>query len=164
MKFLLSIALPLYLLDQGTKLWIVHHFALYDDRYTVVPGFFDLVYWANTGAAFSAFTGNNTFFIGLSLAAFVGLLFFYARGAFVDRLSRWGVALLLPGILGNLTDRFLHGHVVDFLLFDLHVRYANPWPAFNVADSCICTATGLFILGAIKEHRKAPAEAGDSAK
>ncbi len=164
MKFLLSIALPLYALDQGTKLWIVNHFELHGDHYTVIPGFFDLVYWANTGAAFSAFTGNNNFFIGLSLAAFVGLLFFYARGAFVDRLSQWGVALLLPGILGNLTDRLVHHHVVDFLLFDLHVRYANPWPAFNVADSCICIATGLFILGALMEYRKAPAKAGDTAK
>ena len=164
MKFLFSIALPLYALDQGTKWWIVKHFELGRDGYTVVPGFFDLVYWANTGAAFSAFTGNNKFFIGLSLAAFIGLLYFYAKGAFVDRLSKWGVALLLPGILGNLTDRLVHNHVVDFLLFDLHVPYAHPWPAFNVADSCICTATGLFILGALKEYRKAPAKAEDSAK
>jgi len=163
-KFLLSIALPLYALDQATKLWIVKHFVLYDDRQTVIPGFFDLVYWANTGAAFSAFTGKNTFFICLSIAAFVGLVFFYLKGAFVDRLSRLGVALLLPGILGNLTDRLLHKHVVDFLLFDLHVRFANPWPAFNVADSCICTATGLFILGALKDHRKTAAEPGTAPK
>ncbi len=164
MKFLLSIALPLYALDQATKLWIVNHFVLYDDRRTVIPGFFDLVYWANTGAAFSAFTGKNTFFIVLSIVAFIGLIFFYAKGAFADRLSRWAVALLLAGILGNLTDRFLHGHVVDFLLFDLHVRFANPWPAFNVADSCICTATGLFILAALTDKPKTAAPAGDPAK
>jgi signal peptidase II len=42
---------------------------------------------------------------------------------------------------------------VDFLLFDLHVRYANPWPAFNVADSCICVAAGLFILSSFREAR-----------
>lgn len=153
MKFLLAIALPLYVLDQATKLWIVQHFFLHEQR-PVIPGYFDLVYFANTGAAFSAFTGNNTFFIGLSAVALVGLAVFYLRGAFTDRLSRWGVALLLAGILGNLTDRLLHGHVVDFLLFDLHVRFANPWPAFNVADSCICVATGLFILAAFLEGRK----------
>lgn len=161
MKFLLAIALPLYVLDQATKLWIVQNFWLHEQR-TVIPGYFDLVYFANTGAAFSAFTGNNTFFIGLSIVALIGLVVFYLRGAFTDRPSRWGVALLLAGILGNLTDRLLHGHVVDFLLFDLHVRFANPWPAFNVADSCICTATGLFILSAILEGRK-PAPKADTA-
>ena len=162
-KFLLSIALPLYVLDQATKWWIVKNFALHEQR-PVIPGFFDLVYWANTGAAFSAFTGNNTFFIGLSIVALIGLVVFFLRGAFEDRLSRWGVALLLAGILGNLTDRLLHNHVVDFLLFDLHVRFASPWPAFNVADSCICTATGLFILAALTQGRKQAVSAGDSAK
>lgn len=163
MKLLLSVSVPLYVLDQVTKLWIVKNFAFHEQR-TIVPEFFDLVYFGNTGAAFSAFTGNNSFFIGLSIVAFIGLLFFYFRGAFTDRLSRWGVALLLAGIVGNLTDRFLHGHVVDFLLFDLHVRFANPWPAFNVADSCICTATALFLLAALFEGRKPSAEVGDTIK
>jgi signal peptidase II len=157
-KFLLSIALPLYALDQATKWWIVKNFVLHEQR-TVIPGYFELVYWANTGAAFSAFTGKNTFFIGLSFVALIGIVVFYLRGAFEDRLSRWGVALLVAGILGNLTDRLMHGHVVDFLLVDLHVRFANPWPAFNVADSCICTATGLFILAAFLQGRKKPVQA-----
>lgn len=163
MKFLLTIALPLYALDQATKLWIVRHFAFHEQR-TVIPNFFELVYFGNTGAAFSAFTGNNSFFIGLSIVALIGLIFFYLRGSFPDRLSRWGVALLLAGILGNLTDRLIHGHVVDFLLFDLHVRFANPWPAFNVADSCICTATGLFVLAALTESRRLASSTGESAK
>jgi signal peptidase II len=163
-KFLLSIALPLYALDQATKWWIVKNFVLHGEPRVVIPGYFELVYWANTGAAFSAFSGNNTFFIGLSIVALIGLVFFYLRGAFEDRPSRWGVALLLSGILGNLTDRLAHGHVVDFLLVDLHVRFANPWPAFNVADSCICTATGLFILAALLQGRKKPAEAEEVVK
>jgi signal peptidase II len=121
----------------------------------VVPNFFALVHWANTGAAFSVLPGNNIFFIGLSVIALAALLYFFRRGAFKDRPSRWAVALLAAGILGNVTDRFAHGHVVDFLLFDLHVRFADPWPAFNVADSCICTATGLFILAAIFERKPA---------
>src|SRR3989442_8800056 len=50
------------------------------------------------------------------------------------------LALLLAGVMGNLTDRLIHGHVTDFLLVNLHVRLADPWPAFNVADSCICIA------------------------
>lgn len=164
MKFLLSIALPLYALDQATKWWIVKNFVLHGEPRAVIPGYFDLVYWANTGAAFSAFTGNNKFFIGLSCVALIGLVVFYLRGAFEDKPSRWGVALLLAGILGNLTDRLAHGHVVDFVLVDLHVRFANPWPAFNVADSCICIATGLFILAAFLQGPKKPVEAEQVAK
>ncbi|MEI9893670.1 MAG: signal peptidase II [Chthoniobacter sp.] len=158
MKFLCSIALPLYALDQATKWWIVRHLDLHEQR-PIISDFFELVYYSNTGAAFSAFTGRNTFFILLSAVALMGLIFFYLRGAFKDRPSRWAVALLCAGILGNLTDRLTHGHVVDFLLFNLHVRWADPWPAFNVADSCICTATGLFILAAIFERKPAPSNA-----
>jgi signal peptidase II len=43
---------------------------------------------------------------------------------------------------------------VDFLLVDLGVRFANPWPAFNVADSCIFVAAGCFIIGSLLEGRK----------
>jgi signal peptidase II len=62
---------------------------------------------------------------------------------------------LSAGVLGNVTDRIRHHYVVDFLLFNLHVPFADPWPAFNVADSCICIAATLLILSAWLEERKA---------
>jgi signal peptidase II len=67
----------------------------------------------------------------------------------------FSLALLLAGILGNLTDRFLYGHVIDFLLFDLHVPYAHPFPAFNVADSCISIAVLLFIIHSFGKQKSA---------
>jgi signal peptidase II len=170
MKFLAAIALPLYALDQATKWWIYTHYALapFQDNVerfpkvieatahlpeatVVIPGWFDIVHWANTGAAFSLGSGNNLFFVGLSLVAFVGLLIAWKKNVFTDGPSRWAVGLLLAGILGNVTDRLVHGYVVDFLLFDLHFKFANPFPAFNVADMCICTAAGLFVIAAIKD-------------
>jgi signal peptidase II len=173
MKFLSAVALSTYALDQATKWWIYHHFALIPTQvnvekfpnviektaelpasFDVIPGWFQIVHWANTGAAFSLGTNNNGFFILLSLAAFIGIIIAYKRGAFADRLSRWGAALLLGGILGNVTDRLVHGYVVDFLLFDLHVPWANPWPAFNVADSAICCAVGLFLIASFRSERK----------
>jgi signal peptidase II len=157
MKLLLSLALPAYALDQATKWWIYQTIELNSEPRAIVPDFFYLCHWANTGAAFGSFKDSNLFFILLSTAALIGLLVFYFRKAFVDAPSRWGVGLLVGGILGNVTDRLIHHHVIDFLLFDLHVRFANPWPAFNVADACICTAAGLFILGSFKaEARKVP--------
>ena len=173
MKFLAAIALPAYVLDQLTKWWIVTHFSLvstpenleqFPEVFTrtvylpealdVIPGWFQIVYWANTGAAFSMGHGRNAFFIGLSLVTLIGLLIAWTRNVFTDAPSRWGVALLVGGILGNVTDRLIHRHVVDFLLVDLHVRFANPWPAFNVADSCICAAAGMFIIAAFRDARK----------
>lgn len=161
MKLLPAIALPLYALDQLTKRWVVTNLTPYDDPQPVIDNYFYLCRWHNTGAAFSIGSGNNWFFVVLSLVALAGLLFFHARGAFRDLPSRIGVALLVAGILGNLTDRLLYRHVVDFLLVDLHVRYANPWPAFNVADSCIFIATGCFIFASLRESRKAEAAAAD---
>lgn len=160
MKFLAALALPLYALDQATKWWIVHRLTLShewppifaDAHIPVIPGWFHLVYWANTGAAFSIGRGNNWFFVGLSLVTLIGLLIATKRGAFTDRFSLTGVGLLISGILGNVTDRLIHQHVVDFVLVDLHIRFADPWPAFNVADSCICIAVGLFIIGTLREE------------
>ena len=95
-------------------------------------------------------------FMLVSVLTFVGLVFFQWRGAFRDRCSKIGVSLLMAGILGNLTDRLLYKHVIDFLDFDLHVRFANPWPSFNVADSCICVAVVLFLIGSILDEKRKP--------
>ncbi len=152
-KHPLWIALPLYALDQATKYWIVTHIEYQFGSRTVIPDIFELVNWGNTGAAFSAFHDQNLFFSVLSLATLVALLFYWSRGAFRRPLYFWGVSLLMSGILGNVTDRLnpARRHVVDFLLFDLHVPFAHPWPAFNVADSCICVAVALFMVAAWRE-------------
>jgi len=161
LAFVGVVALPLYALDQATKWWVIDTIPPYSPPRPVIEDFFYLCHWQNTGAAFSMGSGYNSFFIALSIVTLAGLLFFTARGAFRDVLSRTGVALLVAGILGNLTDRIRFQHVVDFLLFFLRVPFthiliphADPWPAFNVADSCICTATALFLIGAIFDKRK----------
>ncbi len=100
----------------------------------------------NTGAAFGSFRNNNTIFIAISSLAFFVVLVLLVRRRSRDVWRDVSLALLLAGILGNLTDRLLYGHVIDFLLFDLHVRFAHPWPAFNVADSCISIAVVCFII------------------
>ena len=156
MKFILSLSLPLYALDQLTKQWVLRSISPYDAR-IVVPDFFNLVNVTNTGAAFGSFKGNNTFFVVISIIALVVVTVLLVRPRRSDPWRDISLALLLAGILGNLTDRLLYGHVIDFLLFNLHIRYADPWPAFNVADSCISIAVVLFIIHSFgkKEH---PAE------
>lgn len=139
-----------YVLDQLTKWWVIRHIPFGQDAHTVVPGFFELVHVHNTGAAFGSFHDSNTFFIVLSLAALAVISVCAWRGAFRGRAAQLGVALLASGVLGNLTDRFVHRHVVDFLSFDLHVPFASPWPSFNVADSCICVAAALFFFSSLR--------------
>lgn len=141
--------LALYLLDQVTKFFVLKYLP-YGTSIPVISNFFNLVHVRNTGAAFGILQDSNRFFIGLSLLALIILGIFLLRKAFQTPLTRWGAVLLLAGIAGNLTDRFLHGSVVDFLDFILPV-YGH-WPAFNVADSCICIAAGLFILNALFEN------------
>jgi signal peptidase II len=171
MKYIFFISLPLYLLDRITKYWVLNLIDS-DQPVVVVPDFFHLVNITNTGAAFGSFKNNNAFFIAIScvalLFALVLLLGRHKHGAADRPKSLWwtrnfwrdlSLALLLAGVLGNLTDRLLYGHVIDFLLFDLHVPFAHPWPAFNVADSCICIAVVFFIVHSFRQEKKAPVPA-----
>ena len=154
MKYILFLTLPLYVLDQITKGLVLRYVHPEDPPYSVVPDFFHIVNVTNDGAAFGSFKNNNTFFIVLSCVAFVFVFALLLRRRAPDRLRDISLALLLAGIMGNLTDRFLHGHVIDFALFDLHVPLAHPWPAFNVADSCICIAVVCFIIHSFRRPKE----------
>jgi signal peptidase II len=154
-KFILFISLPLYAVDQLTKQLVLRSINPYEVR-IVAPDFFSLVNVTNTGAAFGSFKGNNLFFIVISIVALVVVTVLLLRRRPADRWRDLSLALLLAGILGNLTDRLFYGHVIDFLLFNLHIRFADPWPAFNVADSCISVAVVLFIIHSFRKQ-KSPA-------
>jgi signal peptidase II len=151
-KFILFLSLPLYALDQLTKQMVLR-FISPDEPRVVISDVFSLVNVTNTGAAFGSFRGNNTFFIAISSVALLVVLGLLLRARTPDCWRDLSLALLLAGIVGNLTDRLLYGHVIDFLLFDLHVPYAHPWPAFNVADSCISVAVVLFIIHSFRKQK-----------
>jgi signal peptidase II len=157
MKFIFFLALPLYALDQFTKYLVQHFVDLNEPPPVVIKGFFNIVNVTNTGAAFGSFKNNNTFFVAVSCLALLFVVALLVRRRAPDAWRDVSLALLLAGILGNLTDRLLYGHVIDFLLFDLHVPFAHPWPAFNVADSCICIAVVCFIIHSFR-HNKAGAD------
>jgi len=152
MKIFFLLSLPLYALDQVTK-YLVLRFIDPSDPRDVIPGFFTLVHVTNTGAAFGSFRNNNGFFIALSCVALVVVAILLLRPEPRDPWRRVALGLLMAGVLGNLTDRLLHGHVIDFLLFNLHVRFSDPWPAFNVADSCICIAVVCFMVYSFRDSR-----------
>lgn len=168
-SLLLGVTLPLFLLDQATKWWIVTHFQHREAR-PVIEGFFNLVRVHNQGVAFGF--GNGTawapvVFLAVPLIALVVLGLLWSKGWFADRGSQIAVALLLAGIFGNLTDRLVQGfllpewaeasfwerlsrgYVVDFLDFIIPVVNYR-WPSFNVADSCICVAAALLFISGLR--------------
>ena len=154
-----ALALVVFALDQFAKWRVLHTLDLGDEK-TVIPGFFKLVHWGNTGAAWSLFSGNNSTLIVVMLLAFVAL--FLTRHHFdVDKLSgQIAFGLLFGGIAGNLADRLIRHEVVDFLRFYMQQRGGGEigFPAFNVADTAICTGVGLIFLITWKnEHTPKPA-------
>ncbi len=153
MKLWLTLALPLYVIDQITKALVLRYIPLHE-TIPVIPGFFNLTYVQNTGAAFGMMKNNNFFFVGLASVALIVLFVLTWRKMFQDKPSRIAAALLASGVAGNLTDRLLHGFVVDFL--DVILPWYGHWPSFNVADSCICVAAGLFILSSFLDGKKKP--------
>jgi signal peptidase II len=154
LRLFVAVTLPLYLLDQLTKYLVRRHIT---EPVDVIPGWFELVNVKNTGAAWGMFRDGNLFFIVLSVLALAVIAVLSRQAAFEAPLPSAGFTLLAAGVLGNLTDRLFHQGVIDFLSFNLHVPMADPWPSFNVADSCIFVAVCCFLWSSWREMRAEPA-------
>ncbi|MEM1222013.1 MAG: signal peptidase II [Verrucomicrobiota bacterium] len=152
---LFVIAIVVFALDQITKTWIFNNLEL--DTYwppdwiPVIEGFFYIVHIGNEGAAWGMLSGQSTF---LAVFAFVALFFIYKfRDHFqlIRPVPQIAFGLLIGGIIGNLVDRLVHGHVIDFL--DFHLPFSIPYileggryPAFNIADCGIVIGVFIYII------------------
>ena len=148
----LGIALAVVLLDQLTKALIVGHYQLGESR--TVTAFFNVVRVHNAGAAFSFLAGasgwQRWFFVGLGTLAAMFIVWLLKRHG-GQRLFGWALALILGGAVGNVIDRLLHGHVVDFIQVHWGSAY---FPSFNVADSAISVGAALLILDELRRVRR----------
>ena len=112
--------------------------------YPVIDGFFNMVNRLNDGAAFSMAAGQTTILVTISIVALVIMIGIFFFGNIHQKTMIVAFALFTAGIIGNLYDRaFNNGFVRDFLDFYVGDHH---WPAFNVADSMLCTAVGLLII------------------
>ena len=151
-RLLLGLAVTIFILDQLTKSWIASRMPLgtYGEHMgaiRVVRGFFYLVHQGNTGAAWSMFSGKSVL-LALLAAATLAAIFFWRRALGLrDRAAQVSFGLLCGGIVGNLADRLLHGHVIDFI--DLHFG-SYIYPTFNVADSGICVGVVLYLWQSLR--------------
>jgi signal peptidase II len=137
---------PVLALDQWSKLYVRSHFRLYQSR-PIVPGWLDLTYTLNPGAAFSLFATlphgfRSVFFIVLSVVATVVLITLMFRRTTPTSYSV-AFALILAGTIGNLIDRVARGLVIDFIYFH-HASFS--YPIFNIADSAITIGVALILL------------------
>jgi signal peptidase II len=155
-KYHFLIAFFVVLLDRLAKLSVERNISLHDSI-SVIPGFFRLTHVENRGAAFGLFADAPSewkiaVLVLFSLVALVIVSALLWKNSHVMTTTGVGLALILGGAVGNLWDRLVSGHVVDFLLFYIG-QYQ--WPAFNVADSAIVIGAGLLVFEIL--FTKAPA-------
>lgn len=159
-KILLVVAPLVFILDQITKS-IILKYVDFGAKIPVIPGFFDIVHFRNTGAAFGMFANLSEsirvpFFYVIAAIAALFLALYYRSLPDNRRMLPFVLSLIFAGIAGNIIDRIRFGSVVDFL--SLHIgnrvltitQFGKPievqleWPAFNVADTAITVAMVLL--------------------
>ncbi len=153
-RVLVFLSAGIILLDQSTKAIVQSTMDLHKSV-PIIPGFFNLTYIRNPGAAFGLFAdfgpgARMAFFLTISVLAILALLLIYHKMPHPLWPGRLSVGLVFGGALGNLIDRIRLGEVVDFL--DFYVGTLH-WPAFNVADSCISVGVTLMIWFFIRQER-----------
>ncbi|WP_201528019.1 signal peptidase II [Psychrobacter frigidicola] len=142
-------------LDQWTK-WLAETKLNFQDPVPVVEPFLNWTLAYNYGAAFSFLADaggwQKWFFSGLALIMSVFLIGYLIKAPRQAKLLSVGLALVLGGAVGNLIDRLLHGHVIDFI----HIHNADVWhyPIFNIADMSISIGVALIIIDMLFLEKK----------
>jgi signal peptidase II len=148
----LALAALVVAVDQASKYVVTS--SLRSGEFREVTGFFNLVLAYNRGAAFSFLSDaggwQRPLFIVVAAVAVAVIATLLAKHA-DERLFCTGLALILGGALGNVCDRVVLGHVVDFL--DFHALGWHFW-AFNVADSAISVGAAVLILDGLRPSRR----------
>jgi len=149
----LWVTLLVIVLDQVSK-QLAEHYLVFHNPVPIIP-FFNLTLSYNTGAAFSFLSEaggwQRWFFIGLALLVSVVILFWLHKLTTQDKWVAIALSLVLGGAIGNVIDRVLFGHVIDFL----HLYYQQwSWPIFNIADSAISVGVAILLIDSLRGSRK----------
>ena len=146
-------AFGIYLADQSSKAWAVKTLRFGEER-VIIDGFLQFIYTENPGIAFGQLQDGGSFgrwfFVVLAALATIAVFYYFMRTPRNDDRVLGACALLLAGILGNLTDRVRLGYVVDFIV--LHAGNYH-WPTFNVADASITVGALLLAYDLVFSRR-----------
>jgi signal peptidase II len=158
----LWLTLAIVFLDRATKAWIDSRPESYFPH-VVIPNFIEIVRAHNPGIAFSFLADASAagrYLLIFGSVVIIGVIaWMLVASRDLNSLSAAGLALVLAGATGNVTDRMVHGAVTDFLqvwLRFLPWHIFNPWPTFNVADSAVTIGAILIILDVLFAHQPAP--------
>lgn len=146
-----ALAVLFVLLDRATKLMAIHFLRDMNREIVIIHDWFRFTYAENLGIAFGVRFLPPLGLLLLTLAISVGVILYVQRSQNRSMLFITAFALILGGGAGNLIDRVVLGHVVDFINFDLYQgeifgRPMSLWPIFNVADSCITIGACMLIV------------------
>ncbi len=157
-KYVVLAAISAFLvaIDQLTKIYIHTHYQ-HGESTPIIPGFFNITYVRNLGAAFGFLADSHPafreiFFLAMPPIALLIILMIMRGVADNDKWQILALSSVFGGAIGNYIDRLRFRYVVDFLDFHYQERYT--WPAFNIADMAIVSGVGLLLLLMILESRK----------
>ena len=162
-RILFVAAFLVFVLDQITKAWIFFNLDLDSyyppDSIAVIDDFFYIVHIGNEGAAWGMLSGYGGLLAVFALIALFAIYLLRDTLELHRKSMQYAFGLLTGGILGNMTDRLVHGHVIDFL--DFHFPLTIPWliptgryPSFNIADCGIVIGTILYLILSFKIEAK----------
>lgn len=134
--------------DQAVKMYVHTHFMLHESV-EVIPGFFNLTYVRNTGAAFGFLADSppwfrEAFFLSMPPIALLIILAILRGVAESDRWTIISLSMVFGGAIGNFIDRLRFRYVIDFL--DFHIQKKYVWPAFNIADMAIVGGVAILLF------------------
>ncbi len=160
---LLMLVLAIVAADQISKALVVGSLGL-GQSHTLISGFLHFTLVRNTGMAFGLLSGADIPFKAalvtlISVAAMGAVTYYALKSPRNERLTRIGLTFILGGAMGNIIDRARLGYVVDFV--DVFYRDTH-WPAFNVADTCICIGVGLLLLDSFRRRDEEPSPAPEA--
>lgn len=147
---ILLIIISIFLLDRFTKVLVINNLTL-GESLSVIDGFFNITYVNNYGAAFGIMDGKVIFIVVVSVLIFAYLIYEIRKEAH-SKLITTSISFVIGGLLGNLFDRVLYGHVIDFFDFNF---FGHDFAIFNVGDSFIVIGTILLAIGFLLEERNA---------
>lgn len=145
------LALIIVTIDQVTKLLAINFLRGNPNGIIIIPDWLKLLYAENFGIAFGVRLLPPWGLLLLTLAISAGVIWYVWKSQNRSPLFLTIFALILGGGIGNLIDRIMLGHVVDFIYFDLYQgvlfgSYVSLWPIFNVADSCITIGACMLVF------------------
>jgi len=143
--FILVLATIALLIDQITKALVLTNLALGESA-TVIPNILDFTRVHNTGVAFGLFRDANSLSILCVVIGCILLMFIILNLKHASVAQKIAGSLIIGGAVGNIIDRIRFGAVIDFIDFKI-------WPVFNIADTCISIAAGIFVISILIKRK-----------